>query len=43
MDGTGNGQPVDHDLADQGHHRRVGRPHRGDEGTIAAAEHVAAL
>ncbi|MGA9360767.1 MAG: AI-2E family transporter [Mycobacterium sp.] len=32
----------DHDSADEGHHRRVARPHRDDEGAIAAAEHAAA-
>jgi predicted PurR-regulated permease PerM len=39
---TGDGQPTDHSLAEQGHHRRVGRPHTDGEGAIAAAEHVAA-
>jgi len=39
---TRDGQPIDHSLADQGHHRRVGRPHSDGEGVIAAAEHVAA-
>jgi len=39
---TRNSQPLDHSLIDQGHHRRVARPHSEDEGAIAAAEHVAA-
>lgn len=42
MNNTLNGQPIDHGLADQGHHRRVGRPHSDDEGAIAAAEQTAA-
>ena len=42
MDTTTNAEPVDHSLADQGHHRRVARPHGDDERAIAAAEHTAA-
>jgi predicted PurR-regulated permease PerM len=42
VDNASKGQPIDHGLADQGHHRRVARPHSGDEGAIAAAEQVAA-
>ena len=42
MDTTTNAEPVDHSLADQGHHRRLARPHGDDEGAIAAAEHTAA-
>ncbi|HUO39930.1 MAG TPA: AI-2E family transporter, partial [Mycobacterium sp.] len=33
---------MDTSIADQGHHRRVGQPHRDDEGPILAAEHAAA-
>jgi predicted PurR-regulated permease PerM len=42
VNGTSNGHETDHRLADQGHHRRVARPHREDEGLIADAEEVAA-
>src|SRR5208283_2004914 len=42
LNNIADGQLIDHVLADQGHHRRVGRPHRHDEGMIAAAEQVAA-
>jgi hypothetical protein len=42
VDENSNGRPGEHDLADQGHHRRVARPHRDDEGAIATAEHAAA-
>ena len=43
VDDTSSGQkPIDHDLADQGHHRRVAQPHSDDEGAIAAAEQAAA-
>ncbi len=42
VNGTSNGHKTDHRLADQGHHRRVARPHREDEGLIADAEEVAA-
>lgn len=42
MDDTSNGQKTDQFLADQGHHRRVARPHRESEGPVAAAEETAA-
>ncbi len=42
LNNIGDGQPIDHGLADQGHHRRVARPHSDDEGVIADAEGVAA-
>jgi len=42
MDDKSNGHKTDHRLADLGHHRRVGRPHREDEGLIAEAEETAA-
>ncbi len=42
MDDTSDRQSGGRDLADRGHHRRLGRPHRDDEGVIAAAEHTAA-
>lgn len=42
LNNIGDGQPIDHGLADQGHHRRVARPHGDDEGVIADAEGVAA-
>lgn len=42
MENNSNGPASGKDLADRGHHRRVGRPHRDEEGAIAAAEHTAA-
>ena len=42
MDENTSSQLGDRDLAGQGHHRRVARPHRDDEGAIAAAEQAAA-
>lgn len=42
VNGTSNAHETDHRLADQGHHRRIARPHREDEGLIADAEEVAA-
>jgi predicted PurR-regulated permease PerM len=42
VDDTSNDQKTDHFLADQGHHRRVARPHRESEGPVAAAEESAA-
>lgn len=42
MENNNNGPAGGKDLADRGHHRRVGRPHRDEEGPIAAAENTAA-
>ena len=42
VDDTSSGHKTDHSLADQGHHRRVARPHREAEGPVAAAEEAAA-
>ncbi|WP_231996330.1 AI-2E family transporter [Mycobacterium scrofulaceum] len=42
MENNDNGPAGGKDLADRGHHRRVGRPHRDEEGAIAAAENTAA-
>ena len=42
VDDTSNGHKTDHSLADQGHHRRVARPHREAEGPVTAAEEAAA-
>lgn len=42
MENNNNGPAGGKDLADRGHHRRVGRPHRDEEGAIAAAENAAA-
>ena len=42
VDDTSNDHETDHSLADQGHHRRVARPHRENEGPVAAAEEAAA-
>lgn len=41
MEDNNNGPAGGKDLADRGHHRRVGRPHRDEEGAIAAAENTA--
>ena len=42
MNNTTNAEPVDHGLADRGHHPRLARPHGDDEAAILAAEHAAA-
>ncbi|WP_231975316.1 AI-2E family transporter [Mycobacterium sp. E1715] len=42
MENNNKGPAGGKDLADRGHHRRVGRPHRDEEGAIAAAENAAA-
>ena len=42
MDENSSSQLGGHDPADDGHHRRVARPHRDEEGVIAAAEQAAA-
>jgi len=42
VDNTTNAEPVDHGLAERGHHPRLARPHADDEGAILAAEHAAA-
>lgn len=42
MEDNNNGPAGGKDLADRGHHPRVGRPHRDEEGAIAAAENTAA-
>jgi len=42
VDDTSNGHKTDHSVADQGHHRRLARPHREAEGPVAAAEEAAA-
>ena len=41
MNNTTTAEPVDHGLADRGHHSRLARPHSDDEGAILAAEHTA--
>ncbi|MEV6097078.1 AI-2E family transporter [Nocardia sp. NPDC051981] len=42
MDEDEHSEADDYRLAEQGHHRRVGRPHSYDEGTIVDAERIAA-
>jgi predicted PurR-regulated permease PerM len=42
VNNTTNAEPVDHGLAERGHHPRLARPHSDDEGAILAAEHTAA-
>jgi hypothetical protein len=42
VNNTTNAEPVDHSLAERGHHPRLARPHSDDEGAILAAEHTAA-
>jgi predicted PurR-regulated permease PerM len=42
VNNTTNAEPVDHGLAERGHHPRLARPHGDDEAAILAAEHTAA-
>jgi hypothetical protein len=42
VNNTTSTEPVDHGLAEHGHHPRLARPHSDDEGAILAAEHTAA-
>jgi len=42
VNNTTNAEPVDHGLAERGHHPRLARPHGDDEAAILAAEHAAA-
>ncbi len=42
MNNTTNAEPVDHGLAERGHHPRLARPHGDDDAAILAAQHTAA-